>query len=315
MVDLTLLAFGIAALWGGTLIAVRGAVGLSERFGLSHGFIGLAVLSIGTDLPELVVAVSGSIKQLGGVEASGLIVGSAVGSAMVQGSLVLGVAGLVGYLPSGPKMMRRYGSTLFFSIALLGLLAYDGVVTRIDGLILLVVFGFYFAALFRLERTEEEAAVIPMPGRLGPGTATALGMVAVVGGAHMVVEGGVSLAESLGMSQTLLAVIFVGAGTSLPELAVSVRASAERHGSLSVANIIGSNIFDLLVPVGVAAAIHPVSVETETLRFDLPAVAIATLALIVFLTRKRGLQRREAAVMVVLYVSYVIVRVGSAGVP
>ena len=315
MVDLTLLVFGIAGLWIGTLLSVRGAVGLSERFGLSHGFIGLAVLSVGTDLPELVVAVGGSIKQLRGVEASGLIVGSAVGSAMVQGSLVLGVAGLVGYLPSGPKMMRRYGSTLFFAIGLLGLLAWDGVVTRVDGVVLLVVFAAYFAALFRLERKEEEAADLPIPGKLGPGAATALGLVGVVAGAHMVVEGGVSLAWSLGMSQTLLAVVFVGAGTSLPELALSMRAAAERHGSLSVANIIGSNIFDLLVPVGVAALIHPVLVEIDTLRFDLPAVAIATLALIFFLTRRRGLQRREAAAMIGLYLTFVVVRVAATGAP
>jgi cation:H+ antiporter len=312
VIDLTLLVFGIGALWLGTLLAVRGAVGLSERFGLSHGFIGLAVLAVGTDLPELVVAVNGSIQQLRGVDASGLIVGSAVGSAVVQGSLVLGVAGLVGYLPSGPKMVRRYGGTLFFAIALLGLLGSDGHVTRLDGLILLVVYGLYVAALFRLERTEEEAADLPVPGPLSAGQATALGMVIVVAGAHMVVEGGVSLAEDLGMSQTLLAVIFVGAGTSLPELALSVRAAAERHGSLSVGNVIGSNIFDLLVPVGVASVIHPVRVSPDTLRWDLPAVAILTFALIVFLTRKRGLQRHEAAVLVGLYLLYVILRVGNA---
>lgn len=315
MVDLTLLAFGIAGLWVGTLLAVRGAVGLSERFGLSHGFIGLAVLAVGTDLPELVVAVGGSIKQLRGVEASGLIVGSAVGSAMVQGSLVLGVAGLVGYLPSGPKMVRRYGSTLFFAVGLMAVVGFDGLVSRVDGLILLVVFALYFAALFRLERSEEEAADLPIPGRLSPSAATGIGMIGVVAGAHMVVEGGVSLAETLGMSQTLLAVIFVGAGTSLPELALSVRAAAERHGALSVANVIGSNIFDLLVPVGVAALIHPVGVEAETLRWDLPAVAIATAALIVFLTRRRGLQRPEAVAMVALYVVYVALRVGTAGTP
>ena len=315
MIDLTLLAFGIAGLWIGTLLAVRGAVGLSERLGLSHGFIGLAVLSVGTDLPELVVAVDGSIRQLGGVEASGLIVGSAVGSAMVQGSLVLGVAGLVAYLPSGPKMMRRYGSTLFFSIGLLALLGFDGVVTRTDGLILLGVFGLYFAALFKLERRKEGAEELPVAGGLSPGLATVLGMVAVVAGAHMVVEGAVSLAEELGMSQTLLAVIFVGAGTSLPELALSTRAAAERHASLSVANVVGSNIFDLLVPVGVAAVIHPVLVEPETLRWDLPAVAVATLALIVFMTRTRGLQKREAWVLIALYVAFVVVRVGTAGQP
>ena len=287
MIALTLLSFGLAGLWIGTLLAVRGAVGLSERFGLSHGFIGLAVLAVGTDLPELVVAINGALKELGGVDASGMIVGSAVGSAVVQGSVVLGVAGLV------------------------AVLLFDGVASRVDGLVMVLVYGVYFAALFRLERTEEVAAELPKPSRLSPTQATIVGMGIVVLCAHMVIEGGLALAQALGMSQTLLAVVFVSAGTSLPELALSVRAAAERHGSLSVGNVIGSNIFDLLVPVGVAALIHPLRVSRETIYYDLPAVALVTVVLGVFLTRRRCLQRTEAIVLIGIYLGYVVLRVAT----
>ncbi|HUP50964.1 MAG TPA: hypothetical protein VM198_00705, partial [Longimicrobiales bacterium] len=85
MLDTTLFLFGLAGLWGGTLLTVRGAVDVSERHGLSQGFIGLTILAIGTDLPELLVSVSGSLQQLRGIESSGVIVGNAIGSAMAQG--------------------------------------------------------------------------------------------------------------------------------------------------------------------------------------------------------------------------------------
>ena len=84
---------------------------MSERHGLSKGFVGLTILAVGTDLPELLVSVSGSVQQLQGIEASGVIVGNATGSAIAQGTLVLGVAGLIGYLSVAPRMVRRDGMT------------------------------------------------------------------------------------------------------------------------------------------------------------------------------------------------------------
>jgi Ca2+/Na+ antiporter len=105
-----------------------------------------------------VVAINGALKEVRGVDASGMIVGSAVGSAIVQGSVVLGIAGLVGYLPAGPRMIRRYGTTLLLSVGLTAALFYDGVASRVDALVMLLVYGLNFAALFRLERTEEDVA-------------------------------------------------------------------------------------------------------------------------------------------------------------
>jgi cation:H+ antiporter len=313
VIPLTLLLFGLGGLWAGTLLAVRGAVGLSEKFGLSHGFVGLAVLAIGTDLPELVVAVGGGIKELQGIDASGMVVGAAVGSAIVQGSLVLGIAGLVGYLPSGPRMVRRDGATLVLALVLASALWLDGTVSRVDGVVMVLVYALYFRVLYRMERVEGEGvSELPPPARLSATQATIVGLAMVAVSAQFVLEGGLALAEVLGMDQTLLAVIFVGAGTSLPELALSIRAVVDRHGSLSVGNVIGSNIFDLLMPAGVGAIIHPLSVDRGTFVFDLPAAAVVTAALLVFLVHRKGIQRREALVLVLLYLAYVALRVGAA---
>jgi cation:H+ antiporter len=306
---LFLLTLGVVGLWGGTLLAIRGAVQLSDQYGLSHGFVGLAVLAVGTDLPELVVALSGSAQRLQGVDASGVIVGSAFGSAIAQGTLVLGVAGLFGYLPVATRMVRRDGLTLILSIGLAAALAAGGGVARLEGAAMLLAYCIYFVALVQAEQQRREPGVAPPEGSLPAPFAIAVGLVAVTLAAHIVVTEGIAVAATLGVSQTVLGIIVVGVGTSLPELALSVRAAIDKHASLSVGNVIGSNIFDLLVPVGVGAVLYPLSVEENTVVFDLPALGLVTLALLFFLVRKRGLQRSEAAALIALYVGYASLRV------
>ncbi|MBT8338323.1 MAG: sodium:calcium antiporter [Gemmatimonadetes bacterium] len=311
MTSLLLLLLGLVGLWRGTLWAVRGAVELSERYGISQGFVGLAILAIGTDLPELVVAVSASIEQIRGTEASGMIVGSALGSVVAQGTLVLGVAGLFGYLPVARRMVKRDGTTLLLGVVLAAAVAADGLITRGEGLVLFLVYGVYFVALWQAEwsgEAAEEDTLAAAP--FSASRSIVLGVAVVLVSAHFVVTGGVELAESLGVSQTLLAVILVGLGTSLPELALSIRAATERRAALSVGNVIGSNIFDLLVPIGVGAMLHPLLVERTTVSFDLPALAVATVLLLVLLLRRRGLQRWEAVVLLGFYLAYAGIRVG-----
>jgi len=309
MFDLALLLLGLLGLWGGTLLTVKGAVALSERHGLSQGFVGLTILAMGTDLPELLVSVSGSVQQLRGVDASGVIVGNATGSAMAQGTLVLGVAGLVGYLSVAPKMVKRDGITLLLAIGLTAALGIDGRIGHFEGAALLIAYLIYVAALLQAESHSTESPTRGPAGRVSPLLLVGVGLVTVVLSAHIVVTEGIALAEAWGITQTVLGVLIIGAGTSLPELALSVGAAKQGHASLSVGNIIGSNIFDLLVPVGLAGAISPLSVAPSTLWFDLPAIALATVALLVFLLRRRGLQKREALALVVLYVGYAVLRV------
>jgi cation:H+ antiporter len=304
-----LFLLGLAGLWGGTLLTVQGAVAVSDRHGLSHGFVGLTILAIGTDLPELLVSISGSVQQLRGIETSGVIVGNATGSAMAQGSLVLGVAGLFGYLGIAPRMVRRDGLTLMLAIALTTVLCWDGAVGRVEGVALVVAYLMYFVALVQAEHghANGEGASGEPAGR-SPALLLSVGLLTVMLSAHVVVTQGITLAASWGISQTVVGALLIALGTSLPELALSVGAAVRGHASMSVGNVIGSNIFDLLVPVGVAAAVHPLIVAESTTRFDMPALALGTVALLVFLTRKRGLQRSEAIALVALYVGYAALR-------
>ena len=311
MLPLALLGLGIFGLWGGTLLAVRGAVELSDRYQLSRGFVGLVVLAIGTDLPELVVALGGSWQQLQGVDASGLILGASVGSAIAQGTLALGVAGLIAYLPVAPRMLRRDLTTLLLTIGLVFALAVDGSIGRLDGFALLIVYAIYFVALVQAERVGMTDGVPGAPEVARPWLSLAIGMVIVTVSAHLVVTEGIAVAEAVGVSQSLVAVILVGAGTSIPELALSARAAYERQAGLAVGNVVGSNIFDLLVPVGAGAAIHPLAVDPQIVRVDLPALAVLMTVLAFFLHRRRGLQRNEAAVLIALYLSFLVIRTAS----
>jgi cation:H+ antiporter len=307
--ELALMALGVLGLWGGTVLTINGAVRVSERYSLSPGFVGLAILAIGTDLPELVVALGGSLQQLQGVEASGVVVGTAFGSAIAQGTLVLGVAGLFGYLPIAPRMVRRDGVVLLLSIALAATLAAGGRVGRPEGAVMVCAYLIYFVSLWQSERGTEPAGQSPPAEGMRPELSIAIGLAVIALAAHTVVTEGVAIAARVGMSQTLVGVIFVGMGTSLPELALTVRAARQGHAGLSVGNVIGSNIFDLLVPVGVAAAIYPLTVDPRTMSLDFPFLAIATLVLLVFLVRRRGLQRHEAIGLLAMYVGYAGVRV------
>ena len=309
MIDVILLLVGLVGLWAGARMTVDGVIRLSERYGLSHAFLGLTVLAIGTDLPELFVALSASLQQLQGVEASGVIVGSATGSAIAQGSFVLGVAGLVGYIRVAPRMVRRDGLTLMLATGLTAALGLDGVISRLEGAALVIVYLIYLVAVAQAERVEKAPRGEKESGAIRDLLAIAFGIVIVTLSAHMVVTSSVSLAATWGVSQTLVGVLVIGIGTSLPELVLSVGAASKGHGSLSAGNVIGSNLFDILVPLGVGALLHPLIVGRETLYFDLPVLALATLLLLVFLLRKRGLQSREAAVLLAFYVVYAALRV------
>ena len=308
MFGLTLFVIGLAGLWAGARLTLAGAVRLSERWGLSHTFVGLTILSIGTDLPELLVALSGSAQQLRGADASGVIVGTAIGSAIAQGSLVIGVAGLFGYLSVSPRMIRRDGSTLLLVIALTTIVCIDGHVSRVEGATLMIAYLIYLVALVQAQHRQKEDSKARTPGRLPDGVLIAAGLVTITLAAHVVVAEGMTLAESWGVSQTLLGVLLIGLGTSVPEMVLSVGAASKGHGNLAMGNVIGSNIFDLLMPVGVGALLHPLLVARETTLLDLPALALVTLALLLFSVRRKGLQRTEAIVLVAIYGGYAAFR-------
>jgi cation:H+ antiporter len=301
--DIVLLIFALAGLWFGTEVTIKGAVSIAKRYGVSEFVIGLVVLSIGSDLPELSIAIDAGFKNLAGGNYSDVVVGSALGSSLGQIGFVLGFVGLLSYLTLPRGVVYRHGSTLLGSLMLVALFGFDGIVTFTEGAALLLVYAIYLVALMNevnvgtaIEQTSDLSfwrSVLYL----------VTGLAIVVGSAELTVSSAVEVARTLGLSESL-----IGLGSSLPELSISVAAVSKGHHRLSVGNLIGSNVFDTLVPIGAAAVIAPLSFDAGLLRFETPYLFFVTAVVMFFFLRKRGIQRWEAAVVLALYCAYVLIK-------
>jgi len=307
-VDIALLILGLAGLWFGTEVTIRGAVSAAKRFGVSEFIVGVVILSIGSDLPELAIAIDAGIKNLAGGEYSNVVVGSALGSTLGQIGFVLGLAGLLAYLTLPRGVVYRHGATLLGALMMLALFGYDGEVTFTEGLALLLVYAIYLVALLNEVSASDggdHSGIMPL-GRSA--VYLVIGLAIVVGSAELTVSSAVSVAHMLGLSDAVVAIILIGLGSSLPELTISVAAILKGHTRLSVGNIIGSNVFDTLVPIGAAAVIAPLAFDAGMLRFEVPYLGFLTAAVLFFFLYKRGIQRWEAGVILAIYCIYVFIK-------
>ena len=308
MFDIALLILGLAGLWFGTEVTIKGAVSIAKRYGVSEFIIGLVVLSIGSDLPELSIAIDAGLKNLAGGDYSDVVVGSALGSSLGQIGFVLGFVGLSSYLTLPRRMVFSHGSTLLGSLLLVALFGLDGTVTMTEGGALLLVYAIYLVALLNevnVSTAVEQNGEVSFWRSLVYLTA---GLAIVVGGAELTVSAAVEVARTLGLSESFVAVILIGLGSSLPELSISIAAASKGHHRLSVGNLIGSNVFDTLVPIGAAAVIAPLRFDEGLLRFETPYLFFVTAVVMFFFLYKRGIQRWEAAVVLGLYCAYVLVK-------
>jgi cation:H+ antiporter len=306
--DFLILIAGIAGLWLGTELTVGGALAIARRYQLSEFFVGLVILSIGSDLPELAVAIDAGIKGLMGNDTSGVVVGTSIGSVVAQIGFVLGLAGLIHLLTLPRAFVVKHGAVLLSATALLFLVAYDGSVTRTEGLILVTVYVIYVVALMNGENVPDEE-----PGQLAGGgwqswLLLLAGLAIVVIGSEVTVTSVVNIAHTFKISEALISVLIIGLGTSLPELSISISAVLKKKAQMSVGNIIGSNVLDTLLPIGLAATISTVTFERQLLFFDLPFIFILTTVVLGFFYARRGVTRPEATVILGLYFAYVAVK-------
>jgi len=308
---LALLA-GLAGLWLGTEVTIRAAVVIAARLSVSEFIIGAVLLSAGSDLPELMIAIRAALETLQSAQASDIVVGSALGSSLGQIGFVLGIAGLTASLSLPRKLVFQHGGVLLGSLILLGLFGLDGRVSRVEGISLVTVYVIYLSTLLA------EATAIAKPRRQvkldSPLVSLAyllMGLVIVVGSTELTVSSATRLAVVLNLEQSFIAVIIIGLGSSLPELSISVGAAFKRRASMSVGNLIGSNIFDTLVPVGVAAAIVDLEFDASMLHLEVPILFILSVLVLVLLARSKGMKKREAAIILGLYLGYATMKIAS----
>ncbi len=310
MQEVLLILFGLTGLWLGTELVIKGAVNIAEYYKLSQVFVGLAILSIGTDLPEIIIAINASLHNaIGNTDTSGIIIGNAIGSSFSQISIVLGTAGLVGYLTLKKRHLFEDGVMLLGSVLLVILLGFDGNITRIDGIVLIVVYLIYYFRLFHQERIGKKIKKEFSKHIRKDIIYLIIGIIIIIFTSELVVDNSISFAEDFGIKQSFVGIIILGLGTSLPELAIALNGVRKKASGLSVGNLIGSNIFDMLIPVGMGATISELEIEKNLILFDLPFLFILSFIVLFFFYKKKGLQKIEAAVLVGIFVLYTTLKV------
>jgi len=231
-----------------------------------------------------------------------------VGSNIANILLILGVAAVIMPVAVSPKAFWRDAVALALASLAGAVLVFNGELTRIAGVILLVGLATYIVTAFRSERSGPVETATPDPvattGILRPALLAVVGIAITIVGARLLVSGAIDLARGLGVSDALIGLTIVAVGTSLPELVTAVIAALRRQGDIAFGNVIGSNIYNILGILGATALVHPIPVPAEIAAFDIWVMLAATLTLIVLAFTGWRISRREGVAMLAAYAAY-----------
>jgi cation:H+ antiporter len=313
---LVLLVVGLVLLVLGAEVLVRGSSRLAGAFGISPVVIGLTVVAFGTSAPELAVSVR---SALGG--ASDVALGNVVGSNAFNLLAILGLAALAGGLVVHQRIVRLDVPLVIAATGLVWVLGLDGSIARWEGAVLFASVVAYTVWAIRTTRDEpaeivaEFAEAFPTdPVRARSTWPRSLvlvvaGLALLVVGSDRLVVAAVAIASALGVSDLVIGLTVVAAGTSLPELATSVVAAVRGERDIAVGNVVGSNLFNLLAVLGGAAIVAPdgIAVAVDALALDLPFALVSTLVVLPVLAFGLTVRRLEGALLLAGYVAYVTV--------
>jgi cation:H+ antiporter len=313
MLDAAYFAGGLVLLYIGAEWLVGGAARLATSFGIRPLIVGLTVVAYGTSSPELVVGIGAALRDQGAIA-----LGNVIGSNIANIGLILGCAALIRPPAIDPGLRRRELPVLLLATGFLPLTLLDGAVGWIDGAGLLafaVGYTAWMVVASRRPAPEEPPAMaraaddavlgtVPARGRLRLIGLALVGLVLLVAGGHLLVLGATGIARAFGMSERLIGLTIVAIGTSVPELATSVIAALRGHGEIALGNVVGSNIFNVLLILGASGVAAPIRGDLGSLATDLVALAIMTgLAGLAIATRPR-VSRVEGAVLLVAYLAF-----------
>ncbi len=308
--SLGLVAAGLVALTVGGELALRGAVGLAMRLGVSTAIIGLTVVGFGTSAPELMVSIQASLAGT-----PDIAVGNVVGSNIANILLILGVGAAITVLTCSAGVVRRDATATMAASILLVVLSWRGVIEGWHGALMFGALILYMGWSYHMDRKDMASANLhEREAEETEGAPNApllivayilIGLVGLVGGAHLLVQGAVDIAREFGVPETVIGLTLIAIGTSLPELAATVVAAMRNHVDVAIGNVLGSCLFNILMIIGVTAMIKPLSVAADIRAIDMWVMLGATAALLVILRRDHKVSRVEAGLLLAAYVIYI----------
>ncbi|MCP4663423.1 MAG: calcium/sodium antiporter [bacterium] len=303
-----LVLVGIVMLYYGGEALVENSIRLARSFNVSHLVIGLTVVAFATSCPELAASITAALR-----ESPDIAVGNVFGSNIANLGLILGISALILPLYPSRRLIRRDAVFMVFvTVLVFPLMVGDLLLNRLEGLVLVVLLGLFLHNLLRDPETKEQEVVpadeLDKPQRpvwlsaLG----VALGVGLLVGGATALVAGATDIALALGITERVIGLTLVALGTSLPELAASIVATRKGEGALVLGNVVGSNIFNLLMILGITSLVHPINVTPAAMQLDFWVMLGISVVVLIFLATKRRLVRIEGAILLLVYLVYTV---------
>lgn len=318
MFNFLLFFLALFLLWLGAECVIKAALKIAKSLALSEGFIGLTIVAIGTSFPEIVISVTGAVQNLQGGDTSQIVIGNVIGSGMANLALVLGTLGLF-------KVIRFKRTQLLFDVLMLVLsttvfylVSQDGLITRQDGILLIL---FYLVYLIFLNRQNLKKQLAHSKKKIKKNSKKIkkvkliyfaqliLGLIILTKASQLVLDNGVIIAENLGVNEMLVGILLVGLGSSLPELMVSMSAVLKGSTALSLNNLIGSNILNVFLALGISSTVSTWEVSRQVVRFDIPYLLFTSIIAVLFLFSKNKFQRNESLLMISLYLIFIVLKV------
>ena len=305
--DFLFIILGLVLLVLGGDWLLKSAVGMSLRLNISKIVIGMTVVSFATSAPELIVSVKSAMAGF-----PDIALGNVVGSNIANIGLILGVVMIISKMKVDLSFFKTdWPAMIIASFLLYGMLLYDNEINRSKGFILFVLLIVFVIYLIKSQKNSEEEIEIPLDDTMKMYQIIwflVIGAIALYCGSELLIKGAVNVAQTFGVSDRIIAVTVVAVGTSIPEFSASLIAAIKKESSISIGNILGSNIFNILSVLGLTAIIHPIKlVDNKLLTFDmLWMIGFALVLLPLVLMPKRGfLDSRAGIILLTGYILFV----------
>ena len=307
--NIILLIVGFIILIKGADIFVDGAASIAGNFKVSKMLIGLTIVAFGTSAPEFAVSVKSLLSGNGD-----MILGNVIGSNILNIVLILGVSSMFHSLTVKNNTVKKELPITILITTLFSVLIFDNIfdkkftneLTRSDGIVLLLFFMVFIYYLIRMARNkideDQEEVYMPIIKAIA---FTIVGIISIIFGSNMVVDNASRIAINLGISEKMVALTIIALGTSLPELVTSIVAARKNQLDMAIGNVIGSNIFNILFVLGIAATISPIPFAVENI-IDICVLLFFSILIFIFCITRKRINRIEGAIMVALYVLFMV---------
>jgi cation:H+ antiporter len=298
MLDFIIFTLAMGALIYGADFIIKESERIALKFNISHFVIGATLVAVGTSLPEMAVSMSASLKG-----SADIAVANVIGSTIFNISLVLGVVFLLAKKISPNRdLFAKDSAWSLFPILVFILMSIDGKLNYIDGILFLFLMAGYLLFLIQSNQVEEVDDELVKEEFIWVKSSVLLlvGFCFVIGGAHFAIESAGNIARNFGVSEWVIGLFLVAFGTSLPELMISIKSALKNNADLAIGNIIGSNVANFTMVLGLSSIINPLNVDLNANFFDIAAAFIVSLMLVFITANKLYNKSAGIALMVVL---------------